>query len=111
MKILNISFSKIDHKNITGHLEFADANNEYGTIRAEGVSRKQCIYNLCKNGLMPWKMFKAAQAIAMTQGDPRFPRKPPQREDDRLADICDDLHCTASEALHFLNTGEHPVNW
>lgn len=111
MEIVNISFSKIDHKFITGHLSFADANHEFGTIRAEGVSRKQCIFNLCKTGKLPWKLFGAARAMAMTQTDPRFPRVSHSREDDRLADICDDLNCSVAEARHFLNTGEHPANW
>jgi hypothetical protein len=111
MNITNITFSKIDHKLITAHLSFDSANHEHGTIRAEGVSRKQCIFNLCKEGKLPWKLFGVARALAMQHNDPRFPRVSHSREDDRLADICDDLNCSISEARHFQETGEHPANW
>tara|TARA_B110000438_G_C15777140_1_gene634575 strand:- start:791 stop:1150 length:360 start_codon:yes stop_codon:yes gene_type:complete len=34
-----------------------------------------------------------------------------EHEDERLADICDDLNCSVAEAKHFQKTGEHPQNW
>ena len=115
MKIENIFFTKLNESLITAHLTFSDKDNEFGTIRAMGVSRKQCIFNFCKEGLLSWDLFAEAKSLAMTQRDPRFVKaKSVSRNsfrEQKLADICDDMNCSVAEAIDFLDNDVMPRGW
>lgn len=115
MKIINILFTKVNDSSIKAHLSFSDENTVIDTIYAEGVSRKQCVFNLCKQGLLSWDLFAEAKSWAMTQKDPRFVKKTfvsrNSVRDQRLADICDDMRCSVSEAVAFLDRGVMPCGW
>lgn len=114
MKIIDIFFTKVNESLIAAHLSFSDENHLIETLRAEGVSRKQAIFNMCKQGLLSWDLFAEAKLIAMGQQDPRFCKvaryNNPHREQ-RLADICDDMRCSVAEAVAFLDNDTMPRGW
>lgn len=114
MKIIDIFFTKVSEKQITAHLSFSDGSTEFGTLRAEGVSRKQAIFNMCKQGLLSWDLFAEAKMIAMGKQDPRFckvARHNNSFREQKLADICDDMGCSVSEAIAFLDNDIMPRGW
>tara|TARA_B100000035_G_C21029786_1_gene567812 strand:+ start:110 stop:457 length:348 start_codon:yes stop_codon:yes gene_type:complete len=115
MKILGITFTKLNESQITAHLTFSDNNTEFGTIRAMGVSRKQAVFNLCKQGLLSWDLFEQAKSLAMMQKDPRFQSRTfvsrNSVRDQKLADICDDMRCSVAEAVAFLDRDIMPRGW
>lgn len=115
MKIINIFFTKLNESLITAHLSFSDENHSFGTLRAEGVSRKQAIFNMCKQGLLSWDLFDEAKSLALTQRDPRFIKTRSVARnsfrEQKLADICDDMGCSVSEAIDFLDNDIMPRGW
>ena len=119
MKVKNIIFLKVSNETIAGSFSFVEEGGEHFTIRMEGASRAQCVYNMCKQGKLDWNLFVETKALAMTKADPRF-RKVERRRyqspldsrrEQRFADICDDLRCSRSEAVAFLDKDTMPRGW
>ena len=114
MKIKNLFFLKAENKQIEAWLTIAD-NDKVSTIRATGVSRKQCIFNLCKQDKLTWDLFAEAKSLALTKQDPRLPKRTfvsrNSVRDQKLADICDDMRCSVAEAVAFLDRGIMPCGW
>jgi len=114
MKIKNLFFLKAENNQIEAWLTIAD-NNKVETIRETGVSRKQAIFNLCKQGKLAWNLFAEAKELASKTRDPRSPKRTfVSREsvrDRKLADICDDMRCSVAEAVAFLDRGVMPCGW
>ena len=114
MKIKNLFFLKAENNQIEAWLTIAD-NDKVETIRETGVSRKQAIFNLCKQGKLAWNLFAEAKGLASKTRDPRSPKRTfVSREsvrDRKLADICDDMRCSVAEAVAFLDRGIAPCGW
>ena len=114
MKIKNLFFLKAENNQIEAWLTIAD-NNKVETIRETGVSRKQAIFNLCKQGKLAWNLFAEAKELASKTRDPRSPKRTfVSREsvrDRKLADIRDDMRCSVAEAVAFLDRGIAPCGW
>jgi len=114
MKIKNLFFLKAENNQIEAWLTIAD-NDKVETICETGVSRKQAIFNLCKQGKLAWNLFAEAKELASKTRDPRSPKRTfVSREsvrDRKLADICDDMRCSVAEAVAFLDHGIAPCGW
>jgi hypothetical protein len=114
MKIKNLFFLKAENNQIEAWLTIAD-NDKVETIRETGVSRKQAIFNLCKQGKLAWNLFAEAKELASKTRDPRSPKKTfvsrNSVRDQKLADICDDMRCSVAEAVAFLDRGIAPCGW
>ena len=116
MTITELFFTKLNEKTIEIHLSFSDGN-DHGTIRAQGVSRKQCVYNLCKEKKLSWELFSEASRLASNKLDPRFCKVTRYRNqalearEEKLADICDDMGCSVAEAVAFLDKDIMPSGW
>jgi hypothetical protein len=114
MKIKDIMFLKVNDK-VSAHLYYSTEKEFIGCMYSIGVSRKQAIFNLCKEGKLPWDLFAEAKALAMTKKDPRFEKKTfvsrNSVRDQKLADICDDMRCSVAEAVAFLDRGVVPCGW
>ena len=117
MELIYIKFNKVSDEIINASLSvFSDKRARY-IFEIEGVSRKQCAYNFCKQGIVPWDLFDQLKEMADAEADPRFckvARYRRSREDireQRLADICDDLNCSPYEAERFLDYDEMPSGW
>ena len=114
MKIKNLFFLKAENNQIEAWLTIAD-NDKVETICETGVSRKQAIFNLCKQGKLAWNLFAEAKELASKTRDPRSPKRTfVSREsvrDRKLADICDDMRCSVAEAVAFLDRGVMPCGW
>lgn len=92
-----------------------NANLDGQRIFLTGFSLKQIAYKYCeqKKSFAKYnKLMKVLQSLPQTHNDPyEAVRQQQERDEERLADICDDLNCSVSEARHFQNTGEHPRGW
>lgn len=114
MKIKDIIFLKVNDK-VSAHLYYSTEKELIGCMYSIGVSRKQAIFNLCKEGKLSWDLFAEAKALAMTKKDPRFEKKTfvsrNSVRDQKLADICDDMRCSVAEAVAFLDRGVMPCGW
>ena len=117
MELIYITFSKISDKLIKASLSVFNDKKARHIFEVQGVSRKQCAYNLCKQGLVSWNLFDQLKEMAMAEADPRFCKVSRyrnisesirERREQRLADICDDLNCSVYEATQLLDHGVHP---
>lgn len=115
MKIKDIMFLKANDNKVSAWLYYSTETEFIASMSAVGVSRKQAIFNLCKEGKLPWDLFAEAKALAMTKKDPRFEKKTfvsrKSVRDQKLADICDDMRCSVAEAVAFLDRGVVPCGW
>ena len=117
MELLFITFSKVSEKLIKASLSLRNDKKARCILETEGVSRKQCAFNFCKQDLVSWDLFDQLKEMAMSQGDPRFCKVARHRQsalearDEKLADICDDMRCSVREAEEFLDHGTMPSNW
>jgi hypothetical protein len=115
MKIKDIMFLTANDNKVSAHLYYSTEEELCGRMWAVGVSRKQAIFNLCKEGKLPWDLFAEAKELAMTKKDPRFQKKTfvsrNSVRDQKLADICDDMRCSVAEAVAFLDRGVAPCGW
>lgn len=117
MELIYITFSKISDKLIKASLSVFNDKKARHIFEVQGVSRKQCAYNLCKQGFVSWDLFSELKEMAQAQDDPRRHRvsrfqgisnRIRERREQRLADICDDLNCSVYEATQLLDHGVHP---
>ena len=115
MKIKDIMFLKANDNKVSAWLYYSSKDEFCGCISSVGVSRKQAIFNLCKEGKLSWDLFAEAKELAMTKKDPRFVKKTfvsrNSVRDQKLADICDDMRCSVAEAVAFLDRGVMPCGW
>jgi hypothetical protein len=116
MKIKDIIFLKANDNQVSAHLYFSTEEVVCDSMASIGVSRKQAIFNLCKQGQLDWSLFAEAKALALTKKDPRFQKvksfnKVDNRREQKLADICDDMRCSRSEAVAFLDCNTSPLGW
>ena len=115
MKIKDIIFLKANDNQVSAHLYYSTEDVVCESMSSVGVSRKQAIFNLCKQGKLSWDLFAEAKSLALTKKDPRFEKKTfvsrNSVRDQRLADICDDMRCSVREAVGFLDRGVVPCGW
>ena len=117
MELLFITFSKVSEKLIRASLSLRNDKKARCILEIEGVSRKQCAFNFCKQDLISWDLFAQLKTMALTQGDPRFCKVARHRQSaleargEKLADICDDMRCSVHEAEQFLDNDIMPSNW
>ena len=72
MKLIHITFSKISDKLIQASLSVFNDKMARHIFDIQGVSRKQCAYNFCKQGIVSWDLFSELKEMADAQADPRF---------------------------------------
>ena len=114
MELIFITFSKISDKLIEASLRVFNDKKARHTFEVQGVSRKQCAYNFCKQGIVSWDLFSELKEMAQAEADPRFCKVTRYRQsraearEEKLADICDDLKCSVYEAVQLLDHGVHP---
>ena len=117
MKLIYITFSKISDKLIQASLSVFNDKKARHIFEVQGVSRKQCAYNLCKQRFVSWDLFSELKEMAQAEADPRFCKvsryqgisnRIRERREQKLADICDDLNCSVYEATQLLDHGVHP---
>jgi hypothetical protein len=117
MKLLFVTFTKISKELIKASLSFHNDKMARCIAEVEGVSRKQCAFLFCKQGIVSWDSFDQLKEMAIAQGDPRFCKVARHRQsreearEEKLADICDDMNCSPSEAELFLTNGTMPNGW
>lgn len=120
MQLLFIKFTKISKDLIKASLSLHNEKKARCIFEVEGVSRKQCAFLFCKKGLVSWNLFDQLKEMAMAEADPRFCKvsrfqgisnRINERRQERLADICDDMNCSAWEAEQFLDHGTMPRGW
>jgi len=117
MKLLFVTFTKVSDKLIKASLSFHNDKMARHIAEVEGVSRKQCAFHFCKQGIVSWDLFDELKEMAMAQGDPRFCKVARHRQsreearEEKLADICDDMNCSPLEAERFLSDGTMPRGW
>lgn len=116
MKIKDIIFLKTNENEVSAHLYYSTEEVVCDSMCAIGISRKQAIFNLCKQGDLSWDLFAKAKALALTKKDPRFQKvknfnRVDNRREQRLADICDDMRCSVREAVAFLDQNISPRGW
>ena len=115
MKIIDIIFFTANDNKISAHLYFSTEDSVCESVSSVGVSRKQAIFNLCKQGKLAWNLFAEAKELASKTRDPRSPKKTfvsrNSVRDQKLADICDDMRCSVAEAVAFLDRGIAPCGW
>jgi hypothetical protein len=115
MKIIDIMFLTANDNKVSAHLYYSTEDSVCESVFSVGVSRKQAIFNLCKEGKLDWSLFAEAKELAMTKKDPRFQKKTfvsrNSVRDQKLADICDDMRCSVAEAVAFLDRGVAPCGW
>jgi len=115
MKIIDIMFLTANDNKVSAHLYYSTKDSVCESVFSVGVSRKQAIFNLCKEGKLDWSLFAEAKELAMTKKDPRFEKKTfvsrNSVRDQKLADICDDMRCSVAEAVAFLDRGIAPCGW
>jgi hypothetical protein len=115
MKIKDIMFLEANDNKVSAWLYYSTETEFIASMSAVGVSRKQAIFNLCKEGKLSWDLFAEAKELAMTKKDPRFQKKTfvsrNSVRDQKLADICDDMRCSVAEAVAFLDRGVMPCGW
>jgi len=115
MKIIDIVFFTTNDNQVSAHLYYSTEDSACESVSSVGVSRKQAIFNLCKQGKLSWDLFAEAKSLALTKKDPRFQKKTfvsrNSVRDQKLADICDDMRCSVREAVAFLDHGLAPCGW
>jgi hypothetical protein len=115
MKIIDIIFFTANDNKVSAHLYFSTQDSVCESVSSVGVSRKQAVFNLCKEGKLSWDLFAKVKGLALTKKDPRFEKKTfvsrNSIRDQKLADICDDMRCSVTEAVAFLDRGVMPCGW
>jgi len=115
MKIIDIIFFTANDNKVSAHLYFSTEDSVCESVSSVGVSRKQAVFNLCKEGKLSWDLFAKVKGLALTKKDPRFQKKAfvsrNSVRDQKLADICDDMRCSVAEAVAFLDRGIAPCGW
>ncbi|MAS82786.1 MAG: hypothetical protein CMF45_08855 [Legionellales bacterium] len=91
-----------------------NVGTEHEKVIRDCFSRKQLAYKYAEK--FGFNLYK--KLLAKINEAPTFYNDPNaeynrrlEREEERLADICDDLNCSVAEARHFQKTGEHPRGW
>ena len=115
MKIIDIIFFNANDNKLSAHLYYFTEDSVCESVSSVGVSRKQAVFNLCKEGKLSWDLFAKVKGLALTKKDPRSQKKTfvsrNSVRDQKLADICDDMRCSVAEAVAFLDRGVMPCGW
>ena len=63
MKIIDIMFLTANDNKVSAHLYYSTKDSVCESVFSVGVSRKQAVFNLCKEGKLDWNLFAEAKAV------------------------------------------------